>query len=272
MDDGMNNTDRPPEEFSNVMGLGAPREWFKPRPLSRVLNLVWSFLFLGGAAALLIYGVSDTLTAVRQHGTAVIDDRLVMPLIGALVLFLIGLALAWWSYSNWKKAAVVYERGFALFDRKGLHPWRWEEIVSLTAAVTRHYTNGIYTHTTHAYTLLNRQNEKLVLTDALKNVVGLAALIEQSIFPLLYPREAERYNRGETVSFGPVAINKSGIVIGKKTYGWGEVGQVSVEKGFLKVSKKDGGWFSGTSALVSSIPNLQVLLSILSQVVGVKAG
>jgi hypothetical protein len=40
----------------------------------------------------------------------------------------------------------------------------------------------------------------------------------------------------------------------------------------LKVSKKDGGWFSGASAAAASIPNLRVLLAIIHQVVGVKAG
>jgi hypothetical protein len=75
-----------------------------------------------------------------------------------------------------------------------------------------------------------------------------------------------------TVTFGPVAISKSGIVIGRKTYPWSEVQQVSIHQGYVKVSKKGGGWFSGASAAASTIPNLRVLLSIINQVVGLKAG
>ncbi len=40
----------------------------------------------------------------------------------------------------------------------------------------------------------------------------------------------------------------------------------------LSVKKRGGGWFSGATALASTIPNLHVLLSIINQIVGVKAG
>jgi hypothetical protein len=50
------------------------------------------------------------------------------------------------------------------------------------------------------------------------------------------------------------------------------VKEVSIHQGILKVSRKDGGWFSGASAAASVIPNLRVLLSIIDQVTGVKAG
>jgi hypothetical protein len=72
--------------------------------------------------------------------------------------------------------------------------------------------------------------------------------------------------------FGPVAVSKAGIRIGKKTYPWMDVKQVSVQRGILKVAKKDSGWFSGASAAASVIPNLSVLLNIIYQVVGLKTG
>jgi hypothetical protein len=101
-------------------------------------------------------------------------------------------------------------------------------------------------------------------------VEDLAAGIEQAILPRLYAQVAEQYNSGQAIAFGPVVIRKSGITIGKKMYPWPEVGQVSMERGFLRVSKKDGGWFSGASAAASAIPNLRVLLNIIDQVIGVK--
>jgi hypothetical protein len=49
------------------------------------------------------------------------------------------------------------------------------------------------------------------------------------------------------------------------------VKEVSIHQGILKVSRKDGGWFSGASAAASVIPNLRVLLAIIQQLVGLKA-
>jgi exonuclease I len=142
----------------------------------------------------------------------------------------------------------------------------------MRSAITRHYTNGIYTGTTHVYTLFNRQNQRLVLSDSFGKVEELAKLIDESIFPRLYKLAADQYNAGQAIISGPVEISKAGITISRKTYPWSDVKEVSIHRGILKVSRKEGGWFSGASASASSIPNLGVLLTIIHQVVGLKAG
>jgi len=268
----MNTSFQLPEAFSAVMGLGAPRAWFPVRKWNRVGNLVMAVLLLGGALLAFLYGLYDTYTAYLRHGPAVIDDRLLVPMLIAFVLFLLGLLAVWGAYANWNKGAALYDRGFASRDRKGLRTWTWEDVLSLTSAVTRHYTNGIYTGTTHVYTLFNRKREKLVLNDVFKNVDQLAEEIEQKIFPLLYEPASEKYNSGQSLDFGSILISKTGLQIGKKTFAWAEVKDVSLQRGELKISRKDGGWFSGASISAANIPNLRVLLTIIDQVVGLKTG
>jgi len=266
----MNNPQLPEAFASMAIGLGAPKRYFSIKNLNRVGSLVTFIILLGGSVLVFLSGIYVTYTAYQQHGPAMIDDKLVTPAIIAFIMFLVALAVGWAAYANWNKGVVVYERGFVARDRKGLHPWRWGEIVSLTSAIVRHYTNGIYTGTSHVYTIFNRQNVRLVLNDTYVKVEELAKVIEESIFPLLYERAAQQYNAGQTLVFGPVAISKSGIQISKKTYPWTEVKEVSIHQGILKVSKKDGGWFSGASAAASAIPNLRILLTIIDQVAGLK--
>jgi hypothetical protein len=258
--------------FNSVIGLGARRGYFPVKSWIRWGSLVIFFTLLAGAALVFLFGVYDTYVATQQHGPAMIDDKLTGPLVIAFILFAFGLLAGWRAYANWNKGVVAYERGFAYNDRKGVQVWRWEEVISMTSAITRHYTNGIYTGTTHIYKLYNRQNQRLVLSDSIGKVEELAKNIDENIFPLLYGPAADRYNAGQTIVYGPVAISKEGIAIGKKTYPWTEVKEVSIHQGILKVSRKEGGWFSGTRAAASSVPNLRVLLSIIHQVVGVKAG
>jgi hypothetical protein len=261
-----------PEAYNTVLGLGMPKAYFRIKNLNRVGSLVAFFVFLGGSALVFLYGIYDAYLAFQAHGPALLDDKLTIPVIVAIILFGLGLLGGWSAYANWNKGVAVYERGFVYRDRKGFRTWRWDEVASITSAVTRHYTNGIYTGTTHVYTLLKRSGERLVLNDVFVKVDQLAAAVEQNVFPLLYEQLAGGYNAGQVLTFGPVAVGKSGIVIGKKTYPWTEVQQVSIHQGVLRVSKKGGGWFSGASAMASTIPNLRVLLSILDQVVGIKTG
>jgi hypothetical protein len=266
------NNPQIPEAFISVLGLGAPRGYFPIKNRIRVGSLVIFFVLLAGAVLVFLFGIYDTYVAIQQHGPAMIDDKLPVPLGIAIILFALGLLAGWRAYASWNRSVAAYERGFAYNDRKGLQVWRWEDVVSMTSAITRHYTNGIYTRTTHIYMLYNRQNQRLVLSDSFGKVEELAKNIDENIFPLLYGQVADQYNAGQTIVFGPVAISKSGIVIGKKTYPWTEVKEVSIHQGVLKVSRKEGGWFSGARASAATIPDLRVLLTIIHQVVGVKAG
>jgi len=253
-------------------GLGAPKGYFQVKKGNRVGSLAAFFLLLGCSVLVFLDGLSVTYQAYQKHGPAMIEDSLMAPGIVASVLFLAGLAAGWWAYANWSKGVVVYERGFAVHDRKGLHLWRWEDIVSLTAAVTRPYSSGFSTGMTHVYRLIDRQNQRLVLNDIFYNVEELAITIQDAITPILFNQAAQQYNAGQLLAFGPVTIGKDGIRIGKKTYPWVEVQQVSVQQGILKVSQKEGGWFSGATVSAAVIPNLNVLLNIIHQVVGLKTG
>jgi len=261
-----------PKTFFSIIGLGVPRGYFPVNRWNRWGSLVFFIIFLVGALLVFLIGIYNTYVAYQQHGTVMIDDKLPTPLVITFILFAFGLLAGWRAYANWNKGVAMYERGFAYNDRKGIQVWRWEDVVSMTSAITRHYHSGIYTGTTHIYTLYNRKNRRLVLSDSISKVEELAKNIDEGIFPLLYARAADGYNAGQVVAFGPVTINTAGISIGRKTYSWPDVKEVSIHKGILKVSRKDGSWFSGASASAATIPNLRVLLAIIHQVVGLKTG
>ena len=263
------NTLEIPKAFLEVYGLGTPLALYPAKKGSRWGALVVMLLLFAGSGVALIWGAYNAYARSMKFGPAIAVSSLTGPWILAGVLLAVGVIVAWRTFHNWKKAAVIYKNGLAYCDRKGMRAWRWDEFGSLTSAVTKHYTNGIYTGTTHVYTLTKRDGDKFVLNDTIAKVEDLAAEIRKNIFPLLYDIYAQAYNEGRTCVFGPVKLNKSsGIQVGKKTYNWEEVEQVAIQKGTLSVKKKGGRWFSGASATAASIPNLEVMLTIVDQVKG----
>ena len=266
----MNTPQFPAAITSRVNDLGMPKLYFPVKKLNRVGSLIACLLLLCSSILIILYGLYVASMAYQKHGLAVLADMLMVPMIIALVLLLLGLAAGWLAYRDWSKGVAVYERGLAIRDRKGLQIWRWEDVVSLTVAITRQHTIGIYTGTTHVYKLFNRHNQRLVLNDTYIHVEELAKTIQDNTFPLLYDQAARQYNAGQRLVFGAVAISQAGIQVGKKTFPWTEVKQISIQQGILKVSHKNGGWLSGVSASVSDISNLNVLLNIIHQVVGLK--
>lgn len=261
-----------PKQFRNLLGMGAPVEVLSGKT-SLVFNLILAaVLFLGGGGAL---GYALYILWMRwgRYYPPVIFKAMLPWVVGALIAFVLAVLILWGIYTRRKKAVVVYTNGFAYSDRKKVVSWHWDQIKDVTANVVRHYTNGIPTGTTHQYTLVHINGEKLVLNDQIKDIENFYTHVQNNTLQQRYQRLANDFNSGSPVAFGSVVIGKdTGIQIGKKVYPWAEIEEVAINKGMLSVKKKGGGWLSGASATAGSIPNLHVLLSILNQVVGLKTG
>jgi hypothetical protein len=224
-------------------------------------NAIATVLLFAGALIFLVLGIASMSNS----------DNAWPVLILAVVLFLIGVFTLWSAVSNWKKCAVIYQQGFAYHDRKGLTTCLWNEIESLKSNVVKHYTNGIYSGTTHSYTIEKKDETRLVLNDTLSKVEQLFDCIREHSFDTIYQRYSSANNSGVPVSFGPVTISRGdGITIGRKNYPWDQVASVSVQRGMIAVAKKGGRFLSGANVQASQIPNLGVMLSIINQVVNVK--
>lgn len=267
-----NNPQKLPKQFTNLMGMGSVVQVFQPKT-SIVINIILILLLLLSGGGALAYALNILWQRWGRYYPPVIYEAMAPWVIGALVAFIIAFLIIWSIYKRRKQGAVVFTNGFAYSNRKGVQTWRWDQVQDVTANVTRHYTNGIYTGTTHIYTLIKSTGEKLVINDTLREVEALYTHLQNNTLQHRYQTKADAYNRGETVTFGPVTISKQGgITLGKKSYKWDEIEEVGINKGVLSIKKKDGGWFSGASATAGAIPNLHVLLSIINQIVGLHAG
>ncbi len=264
------NTVQLPEVFSSLSSLGGVVDFFPLRKGRRWASLILALVLLIGSVGVLLYGMYLADLSWQRYGAARVGEMLFWPLVAAAGLFLLSLIFAWSAYANWAKAIALYQNGFAYKDHRGLRLWRWKEVAVLRMAVTRHVLFGINTGATHVYSVGNRNGSRLALNDAFSRVEELARVVEENTFPLLFEQASQQYNAGRNLTFGPVMVNQAGIQIGRKNYAWGEVQQVSIQQGILKVSKKGGGWFSGARAAAADIPNLRVLLSIIDQLVGIQ--
>jgi hypothetical protein len=261
-----------PEAFSSITGLGAPVDFFPQSKSARWIYPVLAGLLIIASVVSCGWGLDTGYGAYLRYGPAVIYDLSSPPLIIALGLLIIGIVLIGVSISNRSRYVTVYEKGLAYFDRKGLQSMRWEEIGEFYLSIVRQLSFGIPTGTTYRYTINKLGGGKLVFDNRFERIQHLGSLIGRNILPIQYKLAADVYNSGQAASFGPVKVSRAGLTISKKTYPWNEIEQVSVQQGMFKISKKGGGWFSGASTPVAYIPNLEAMLSIIDQVVGIKVG
>lgn len=261
-----------PPSIQNIIGMGIIKEIYPVRPSTKWITIIVAIFFLGSALVVGILGVNSLIGRVlgKSQAYGLTSIGILLGISG--VIGIIGLASVWSAYSNWHKTVVVYENGLVFLDRKGVKTIRWEEVDTMTSQVTKHYTNGIYTGTTHLYIIVKKDQERIGLDDRIKDVEKAAGMIRQKVFPLLYKRYSEAYNTGQPVVFGPVMISRAGgYQVGKKQFLWEEIDSITLQQGTIKVSRRNGGLFSGSNTLASTIPNVEILLAIIDQVVGIKS-
>jgi hypothetical protein len=261
-----------PEAFSSVTGLGAPVDYFHPGRTNRLAPPIAAVVLILASMASCGWALDAGYGAFLRYGLAAVYGLATPPMIVTLVLFFSGIALIWVAATHRGRWVVVYEKGLACLDGRELATIRWEEIGEFYLSITRNFSFGIPTMTAYQYTVKKLGGGRWIFDNRYERVQHLGGMIGRNILPIQYKLAADVYNSGQTASFGPVAVSREGLTVSKKTYPWNEIEQISVLQGMFKVSKKGGGWFSGASTPVASIPNLEAMLSIIDQVAGVKVG
>jgi hypothetical protein len=237
--------------------LGAATAEYRPKASRQIVNKI-------AGVVLSIVGVAIVFADMLQRRPS-----------GAFVLG--GLLLALGMYVFWASVrekglqVLLFPDGLAYTARGKTEICRWDEIDAITQQVTKHYTNGIYTGTTHVYTVRRAGKPDLKFNDALQNVELLGNEIQQEVYRRLLPRAIQTYNAGGVVQFGKLSVSQQGLSNGKETIPWPEVKGVKLDKGVISVSKQ-GKWLNWASATVAQTPNIFVFTALVDSIVGINRG
>ena len=251
--------------FQSVTGLGALKQEWAYSSRSRWLNLIFGLGFFLAGPALVLLAVVLGVNAYNNSGSSRVDDAVIAPLCLAVVGFGLGALMLLSVWRSWKLAAALYEHGFAYRNQGPVIQARWDEIDGVWQAVTKHYYKGVYTGTSHIYTVQLKGGRKVVLDDKLgKDIETMGRALHQGTAELLLPRYWQALQMGQKLAFGPLALDRDKLYAGKKELPWSEIKAIKIEKGNISI-KKDKGWFAWASATVPQIPNFFVFYELVGR-------
>jgi hypothetical protein len=257
--------------FQSVIGLGQVKQEFAPAARSRWITVIIGLGLLAAAGVLGLVALYVGYTTYLNRGLIKIAGETIPWVIFALLAFVLGAWILFDVWRRWPLAAALYENGVALNTRKGVQQVAWADINAVWQAVTKHYTNGVYTGTTHVYTVQTNTGEKLVFNDQLgKQVEALGRAIQSGASSALFPRYWQSLQNGQKVSFGPLALDKQKLYSGKKELPWTEIPSVKIEKGNISIKKEGKGWFNWAAVSVPQVPNFYVFYEIVRRLTKVE--
>jgi hypothetical protein len=251
--------------FLGVIGLGGLKAEYKNAGRGRWIGLIFGVLCLLATPVLLLVTAFVAYQTYNESGLYKVLDNAIVPLIGALIAFVIGAAVVISAWRNWRLAAALFDNGVAYQSRTGVQQVNWADVTAVWQRVTRHYTNGVYTGTTHVYTLQTNTGQKIVLDDRLgKGIEELGKAVQRGASNTLFPKYYSAVQNGQRVDFGPLAMDNQKLYAGKKELPWGEIKAVKISKGQISI-QKDKGWFSWASVTVPQIPNFLIFYELVGR-------
>jgi len=260
-----------PPNFTDVIGFGVARKVYGITKSTKWINIGLAIFFLLATLVWGVYLVAQVVDEVSLNGLIGLRNISTLYILGLGLCAFIGLGCAWNVYDNWHKLVVVYDSGFACQDRKGLKTLRWEEVDTITAQVMKHYTQGVFTGTTHQYTIVKMDHDNLKLDDRIANVEELAGIIRAKVFPFLLQRHQTLFQAAVPLKFGQVTISRvEGLRVGNKHFAWDEITTIQLKEGEIQIKRKGGGLLSGARIQTATTPNVDVLLALIDTIVGVK--
>lgn len=252
----------PNSPLMTVVGLGALKGVHERK--GKTGGVIAAVFFMVAGIALAIGGIAWGLYEVYTFGSSRWDDASPAIILGGGIGGVMFLGGAWSLFNSlrtWKLAVGLYDQGLGVVGNGGVQQVRWDQVTETYQQVTRHYTNGVYTGTTHRYTIVV-DGKKTVFDDKLKGVEDLGNAIQNGVSNALFPRFAAAINNGQRVNFGPLGLDREHLYSGNKSLLWSEIKGVKLDRGNISI-KKEGGWFSWASVTVPQVPNFFVFYALL---------
>ena len=258
----MNDSTSP---FAGVIGLGALKKEYKNTGARRWIGLTFGGLCLLATPVLLLIAAFVGYQTYNGGGLYRVADAVALPLIFAVIAFVLGAAIVISAWRSWGLAAALFDNGVAYQTRSGVQQANWADVSAVWQRVTRHYTNGVYTGTTHVYTVQLNTGQKIVFDDRLgKGVEELGNAVQRGASNALFPRYLTAIQNGQRVDFGALALDNQKLYAGKKELPWNEIKAVKISKGMISV-KKDKGWFNWATVAVPQIPNFYIFYDLIGR-------
>ncbi|MFD9335111.1 DUF6585 family protein [Streptomyces sp. NPDC060028] len=154
-----------------------------------------------------------------------------------------------------------FERGLVVAGPDGeAEACRWDAL-SVCQNVVRHFYNGAYTHTTHAYRLTRPDGSVLLPGRIAPDADRWGPALQEAVTAARLPGALAAVHEGRAVAFGAFSLSREAVTARERPAAWDRVEAVHVAGGWVRITLK-GRRRAMARAKVSEIPNFFVFQTL----------
>lgn len=243
--------------FGPLMGV------YGPSPRRRTVRL--ALLGVGVLACLVTFGIGGYrwYLAYTQYGPAVVWPWS-LPWFSAGVLFaLLTLVVLIVLLAHRRLEVRLYQGGLVYQSRGPQVSLGWNQVREIRASAVRYGIFGLIWGGEMNIWLEGSGERRVHLTRALSNLPGLVDSVKNGVYPLLLASYTRAFNRGGTLTFGPLKMNGKGLAKGAQEMAWGEFGSAALERGVLTLRPSQGSHARRIRLPAHRVPNVDICLQLI---------
>lgn len=184
--------------------------------------------------------------------------------------FLIALALLSFGFMVWmimrgrSAHAHLFEQGFVIARAGKTTTARWEDVASITQAITT-VKSDVVERTMYVYTITLANGEKVRVDNTFKKIDKLGDSIQRMSANVLLPRALAAYQSGQSLPFGAISLSKAGVSNGKEAVPWSNIKQITTQSGALIVKRNDK-QLAWVKTPVAKTPNFYIFMDLVGRI------
>ncbi|MCK4741567.1 MAG: hypothetical protein KAS80_04735 [Anaerolineales bacterium] len=219
-----------------------------------------------GAIASFTWAIFRWYFAYHHFGPAVVGRWTTPALILSLVLAVIG-AIGLVLYLSARSYRVTTnEISVHITKRNHAVSIPWEEIEFVRSSSIRYGVarfewgnrSTLWVHTSNGQVFRFMNN--------LMDFNSLAEAVKAALYPRYLARYRKDLNQGQSIDFGPIQLTPNGIVFGRKECHWSTLEEVSLARGRLTITAKEGQRMKSYSIPARKIPNSDLCAQLIQNI------
>jgi hypothetical protein len=215
------------------------------------------------------YGFYRWYFAYGHYGPAVVWRWASPAWVLAALLFGLGGILALRAVRVARRRVHLYAGGLVWIEGRRSRALAWSEVLQIYTASVRYGLLGLAWGNRVRVILIPARGRPIRLTEDLAQLDALLEAIKHSVYPRLLAESRQAFNAGAALDFGPLALQKEGIVRGARRIPWASVRAANLESGRLQIQFADGADSSRLRVPAAQIPNADLCLQLI-QILGGK--
>jgi hypothetical protein len=236
---------------------------FRIRDAILIRYLALSILGFLGMLVIIIIGFFRWRFAMNHFGPAAVWRWINPTLWAAMGLGLIGLLSLFLRIHAGQLEIQLSPMAITYREGRNLKVFRWDEVNRIYITSIRYGILKLsWSRKTEAI-LHFHDGQRLRIQQSFEKIETLLEKTKQYVYPILFNRYRNAFNRGNPIPFGPIILTPQGIVNGRKTLRWQELGEIDLQGGFLHLRPVQKSRGAKHSIPVHRIPNIDLCMQLL---------